>query len=166
MTPVDRLSVWTGKAFSYVFLIAVALTCLEVVLDYLFRSPTIWVHDTTIMLSAIGFLFGGAYALQLRAHIRITSLYDRFSPRLQHWCDAVALIVALSYLAVLAIETGQQAYESVTIMERSGRAWNVPMPVVIRSALFLGTVLLILQALSNLWMLIAHERRDTAEVGR
>lgn len=159
MNPVDRLSVWIGRTFSYVFLIAVALTCLEILLDYLFRAPTIWVHDTTIMLSAIGFLFGGAYALQLRAHIRITSVYDRFPPGVRHWCDAIAIVVALAYLLVLASETGQQAYESISIMERSGRAWNVPMPVVIRSALFLGTVLLIAQALSNLWVLFAYERR-------
>ena len=155
---IDRLSIRIGNAFSYVFLVAVALTCFEVIMDYVFRSPTIWVHDSTIMLSSIGFLFGGAYALQQNAHIRITSLYERFSPGAQRICDIVGLLLALFYLAVLAWKTGVQAFESVSIMERSGRAWNVPMPVVIRSALFLGTVLLIAQALANLWALLTRSR--------
>lgn len=158
MNPIDRVSVWIGNTFSYVFLIAVALTCFEVIMDYVFRSPTIWVHDSTIMLTSIGFLFGGAYALQQDAHIRITSLYDRFAPGAQRWCDAIALVVALLYLVVLAYKTGQQAFESITIMERSGRAWNVPMPVVIRSALFLATTLLIAQALAKLWAVLARRR--------
>ena len=127
-------------------------------MDYVFRSPTIWVHDSTIMLSSIGFLFGGAYALQQDAHIRITSLYMKFSPAVQRWCDAIGLALALFYLLVLAYKTGQQAFESISIMERSGRAWNVPIPVVVRSALFLSTVLLIAQALAKLWALFGKQR--------
>lgn len=151
MNPVDRLSVWIGNTFSYVFLIAVALTCYEVFMDFVFRAPTIWVHDSTIMLSAIGFLFGGAYALQQDAHIRITSIYQKFSPAAQRWCDIISLVLTLFYLAVLAYKTGEQAYESISIVERSGRAWNVPIPMVVRTALFLATVLLIAQALTKLW---------------
>ena len=151
MNPVDRLSVWIGNTFSYVFLIAVALTCYEVVMDFVFRAPTIWVHDSTVMLSAVGFLFGGAYALQQDAHIRITSIYQKFSPAMQRWCDIIGLLLTLFYLAVLAYTTGPQAFESIAIVERSGRAWNVPIPIVVRSALFLATVLLIAQALTKLW---------------
>ena len=158
MNPIDRLSTWIGNTFSYVFLIAVALTCFEVIMDYAFRSPTIWVHDSTIMLSALGFVFGGAYALQQDAHIRITSLYQKFSPAAKRWCDAFGLVLALFYLAILAYETGQQAFESILIVERSGRAWNVPIPMVVRSALFLGTVLLIAQALAKLWALLSRQR--------
>ena len=97
MNPVDRLSIRIGNTFSYVFLIAVALTCYEVFMDYVFRAPTIWVHDSTVMLSAIGFLFGGAYALQQDAHIRITSVYQNFSPAVQRWCDIIGLLLTLFY---------------------------------------------------------------------
>ena len=38
-----------------------------------------------------------------------------------------------------------QAINSIRIVEMSGRAWNFPMPMVIRTALFLGTALLALQ---------------------
>ena len=155
MNPVDRLSIWIGNTFSWVFLIAVALTCFEVIMDFVFNAPTIWVHDSTVMLSALGFLFGGAYALQQDAHIRITSIYQIFSPSLKRWCDIIGYVLALFYLVLLAIKTGEQAWEAITIVERSGRAWNVPIPMVVRTALFLGTALLIAQAVVKLWAIIS-----------
>ena len=48
LTPVDRLSLWLGRTLAWVFLIAVALTAWEVVMRYVFNSPTIWVHDLVI----------------------------------------------------------------------------------------------------------------------
>jgi hypothetical protein len=39
-------------------------------------------------------------------------------------------------------------------VERSGRAWDFPMPMVIRTAFFLGTALLALQTASLLLELI------------
>lgn len=155
-TPVDRLSKFLGEKLSWLFLIAVALSCYEVMMDWLFRSPTVWVHDSTIMLCSTCFLFGGAYALQRREHIRITVVYDWFSPRIQHWCDIFTLILSLLYLLALSAFTGKQAIDSIMRVERSGRAWDFPMPMVIRTALFLGAVLLVLQAVSHLYELIRH----------
>ena len=60
LTPVDRLRLWLGRTLAWVFLIAVALTAWEVLMRYVFKSPTIWVHDLVITLSALAFIFGGA----------------------------------------------------------------------------------------------------------
>lgn len=153
---IDRLSTWSGRGLSWLFLVCAGLTCYEVFMDSVFRSPTIWVHDSTVMMSATCFLFGGAYALQRREHIRITFLYDAFGPRAQYACDLVGLVLALIYLLALGWYTGAQAAESIRLVEMSGRAWNVPMPMVIRIAFFLGTALLTLQAISQLVGLIRH----------
>ena len=56
LTPVDRLSLWLGRTLAWVFLIAVALTAWEVLMRYVFNSPTIWVHDLVIALSALAFI--------------------------------------------------------------------------------------------------------------
>jgi TRAP-type C4-dicarboxylate transport system permease small subunit len=63
-----------------------------------FAAPTIWVHDATVMLGAICFLFGGAYALQRRDHIRITFLYDALPRPAQRACDLIGLVTGLIYL--------------------------------------------------------------------
>ena len=151
---IDRITKRIGDKLSWLFLLAVVLSCYEVLMDWLFRAPTIWVHDSTIMLCSTCFLFGGAYALQRREHIRITVVYDHFGPAMRRACDILTTLLTLIYLAALGAFTGQQALDSVQRVERSGRAWDFPMPMVIRSMLFLGTVLLLLQAGSQLIQLI------------
>jgi TRAP-type mannitol/chloroaromatic compound transport system permease small subunit len=153
-TPVDRLSSAVGSALAWLFLVSVVLTCYEVVMASGFRAPTIWVHDSTTMLSATCFLFGGAYALQQGDHIRITFVHDLLPPRARFWCDLLGLVLALVYLCGLGWFAGMQAINSIRIVEMSGRAWNFPMPMVIRTALFLGTALLALQTLAEFYKLL------------
>jgi TRAP-type mannitol/chloroaromatic compound transport system permease small subunit len=148
-SPIDGLSRAIGNRLAWLFLIAAGLTCFEVLMDWVFRAPTIWVHDTTIMMSATCFLLGGAYALERRDHIRITFLYDMMSSTLRCWCDRLTLTLTLIYLAALLWFVAKQAWQSVMLVEMSGRAWDFPMPMVIRLAFFLGTCLLLLQALAH-----------------
>ena len=111
-------------------------------------------HSLRLMLCATCFLFGGAYALERREHIRMTAVYELMPRRLQRACDVLALLLTLAYLLGLGWFAGVQAVRSIGIMEMSGRAWNFPMPVVIRTAFFLGTALLALQAAANLVALL------------
>jgi TRAP-type mannitol/chloroaromatic compound transport system permease small subunit len=157
-TVVDRVSRTVGDKLSWLFLVAVVLTCYEVLMGWVFRAPTIWVHDATIMMSAICFLLGGAYALQGGHHIRITFVYELMPPRARRVCDLIGLILTLIYLLALAWFSGIQAFNSIRIVEMSGRAWNFPMPMVIRTALFLGAALLALQAAAELLKLFRARR--------
>ena len=157
-TVVDRVSRTVGDKLSWLFLVSVALTCYEVLMGWVFRAPTIWVHDATIMMSATCFLLGGAYALQGGHHIRITFVYDLMPPAVQRLCDLIGLVLALVYLLALAWFSGMQAFNSIRIVEMSGRAWNFPMPMVIRTALFLGAALLALQAAAELFKLFRARR--------
>ena len=105
---VDRLSRALGDRLAWLFLISTALTCYEVMMDSVFDAPTIWVHDATIMLGAICFLFGGAYALQRRDHIRITFIYDALPRRAQRVCDLISLVTGLIYLLGVGWFAGAQ----------------------------------------------------------
>jgi TRAP-type mannitol/chloroaromatic compound transport system permease small subunit len=145
LSSVDRLSQALGERLAWLFLVSAFLTCFEVLMDWVFRAPTIWVHDATLMMSATCFLFGGAYALQRREHIRITFLYHALPPALQRICDLIGLLCGLVFLLALGWFAGAQAVDSIGRVEMSGRAWNFPMPMVIRTAFFLGTALLALQ---------------------
>jgi TRAP-type mannitol/chloroaromatic compound transport system permease small subunit len=158
LSPIDRVSRTVGNTLSWLFLVSVLLTCYEVLMGSAFRAPTSWVHDATTMMSATCFLLGGAYALQGGHHIRITFVYDLLPPRGQRLCDLIGLLLALVYLLALAWFAGMQAVNSIRIVEMSGRAWNFPMPMVIRTALFLGAALLALQAAAELCKLIRARR--------
>jgi TRAP-type mannitol/chloroaromatic compound transport system permease small subunit len=156
---VDRTSRAVGDTLSWLFLISVALTCYEVFMGSVFRAPTIWVHDSTTMMSATCFLLGGAYALQQGQHIRITFVYDLMPARVRRLLDLFGLGLGLIYLLALGWFSGMQAFTSISIIEKSGRAWNVPMPMVIRTAFFLGTALFALQAVAELVKVFRHRTR-------
>lgn len=153
MTPsnfVDRLSRALGDHLSCVFLIAVAITAYEVVMRYVFNAATLWVTQTTIFVSAIGFIFGGAYALEQNRHIEITSIYDAASPRTRRLLDVARGIVAVLYLGCLLYATIRQAIPAMLRMETSGHAWDVPLPAYLKAALAIGTAVMFAQALSQL----------------
>lgn len=153
-TAIDRISRGIGNTLSWLFLISAAASCYEVLMNSVFRAPTIWVHDSATMMSAICFLFGGAYAMQRGDHIRITFVYDLLPRRGQQICSVIGLFLALVYLVGIGWFAGHQAINSIMIVEMSGRAWNFPMPMVIRTALFLGVALLALQVAVDLLKLI------------
>jgi TRAP-type mannitol/chloroaromatic compound transport system permease small subunit len=111
------------------------------------------------MMSATCFLLGGAYALQQGQHIRITFVYDLMPARVRRLLDLFGLGLGLIYLLALGWFSGMQAVTSISIIEKSGRAWNVPMPMVIRTAFFLGTALFALQAVAELVKVFRHRTR-------
>src|SRR5687767_6561644 len=94
----ERSAMWV----SLVFYAAVAVTAVEVVLRYVFGRPTIWAHEATVMLCAIGYLAGGIYAMHRDDHIRITFLYDRLPPRWRRFIDYVNTGVVIAFLVALA----------------------------------------------------------------
>lgn len=153
---VERVSHRVGETLAWLFLLSALLTGWEVVSSSLLGAPTIWVHDLTTMLCVACFLFGGAYAQARREHIRITAIYDLLPAPLRRACDLLGLSAALFYLLVLTWFTGAQALESLLLMEMSGHAWNVPMPVVIRGCFFLGTALLTAQIFVHLVELLRN----------
>jgi len=158
-TVIDRFSRKIGDWVAWCFLIAAFLTCVEVVSDAFFNSPTVWVHDSTIMLCATAFLVGGAYAMQRNEHIRINVVYDLFSERVRWWCDLITYGLTMVYVGVLSAITGVQAAESIRLIERSGRAWDFPMPMVVRTMLFIGAALLVLQTGSAIFHHIKERHR-------
>ncbi|MFS8087078.1 MAG: TRAP transporter small permease subunit [Acidobacteriota bacterium] len=140
-----------GEALAWLFAVSVVLIAYEVVMRYVFNRPTIWVHDLTITLCGICFVFGGAYALQRNEHIRITTVVDHLSLRARRWVTCAHDLVTAAFLAALSYAAVRQALASIDIMETSGHAWNVPIPVVLKSVLALGALLMTVQALRHAW---------------
>ena len=151
---IDRFSRYVGRTICWLFLIAVIISVFEVVSDWVFDAPTIWVHDLTIILCSTCFLLGGAFAMQRQEHIRITVLYDLFGARAKRLVDIVSLTLALFYILLLTYFAITAAIESIGRIERSGRAWDFPMPMVIRTFFGLGCMLLTAQIAAHLWTLL------------
>jgi TRAP-type C4-dicarboxylate transport system permease small subunit len=148
---VDTTTRVLGEKTSLVFLIAVALTFYEVVLRYFFNSPTTWVHEISIALTATAFIIAGSYTLQRKNHIRISLVIDSVSERMRHRLNVINLLIVIYFLAALGYGAAIQAKKSIAVMERTGTASDLPLPVTLKSLLFVGVVLMLLQAIVQLW---------------
>ena len=150
LSGIDRAQRVIGRAVSYTFLAVAGAIAWEVAARYLFGAPTIWAHELTAALTAIAFLFGGAYAMARGEHIRITSLYDHFPERLKRAADVFASLVTLFYVGTLSWAAWHLTERAWTRMETSGSAWNQPTPVAVKTALLIASALILVQALLNL----------------
>ena len=65
MAWIDRLNTLLGEWLAWLYLVAVAITAYEVVMRYIFNAPTTWAFELTVLLCAIGYLFGGGYVTTL-----------------------------------------------------------------------------------------------------
>lgn len=146
---IDRLSIAVGKTFAWLFIAAIALSAYEVVMRYLFASPSTWAHATTTTLCQVGFALGGAWCMVKGEHIRITFVPDMLSPARRWWVELVALLTGLFYLGGLLYSVWLDAKTSIWKFDFQG-GWapeltpgppNWPLPSIGKAALVIGTAL-------------------------
>ena len=164
--PLSRFVIPLGPPIAVAFLLITAFTFFEVVMRYVFNAPTIWVHETTIALTAICFAFGGAYCLATDRHIRVVLLYDSAGPRTKRWLDVAISLVGAAACALMAWAAWSLAYKAYYTptgdfrLETSGSAWNPPTPAIVKAVLFLVLCVMCVQFLLQAFR---HIRRDPAD---
>ncbi|HET6467841.1 MAG TPA: TRAP transporter small permease [Geminicoccaceae bacterium] len=139
-----------ARPASWIFLAAVLVTAYEVMVRYLFNAPTIWAHELTILLCAIGYFLAGPVTLAERRHIAITLLYDRTSGRLRRLLDIVRALVMAFYFGALAWAVHRRAWSSLTGWEGTGTAWNAPIPALLMPLILITALFMFAQTLVNL----------------
>lgn len=90
---VNRLSLWSGKAFAWCIVVLTFATCYEVFVRYVLNAPTVWAFDMSVQMYGALFLMSGAYALSQDAHVRGDVIYRLFSVRTQAKLDLVLFLI-------------------------------------------------------------------------
>jgi TRAP-type mannitol/chloroaromatic compound transport system permease small subunit len=146
---IDGINEYFGRAVALLILVLVGLVMMEVVLRYVFASPTIWATEFITFLFAATIMLGGGYTLLHRDHVNVDILYNRFSERGRAVADCLTAGFALLYCAVLFHYTASVALDALSTGRTTGTDWNPPMfPVML--SLPVGAALLFLQALAKL----------------
>ena len=106
---IDRLSAWTGKAFSWCILILAFATTYEVFVRYVLRAPTSWAFDISYIMYGTLFMMGGAYALSRNAHVRGDFVYRLWPPRVQAAVEFVLYFIFF-FPGIFALIYGGYSY--------------------------------------------------------
>jgi TRAP-type mannitol/chloroaromatic compound transport system permease small subunit len=145
---IDALSEWTGKTVSFFIFFLALIVGYEVVARYLFRSPTLWVHETSAMLFGTFIIIGGAYTAFRGGHVNMDVIYGSFAPRVRAMLDVLTFFVALAFVGVLVWKGGASALRSLKMLEHASTQWGPPI-FPFRIMLPLGASLLLLQLLAK-----------------
>lgn len=89
----DGISIFFGKAASWLAVPMMLSLIYEVFMRYVFDSPTIWSMDISIMLFGLHFMVGSAYCLQAGQHIRTDFFYHHWSVRTKAAADLLNLVL-------------------------------------------------------------------------
>lgn len=157
---IDRLSLFVGECVSYFYLVAVVITVFEVFMRYLFDAPTLWAHELTILLCAMGYLWSSGYVTQKNGHIRITAVYDLMPPRVQLYLDLFSVLFGLVIMLLVLYSAWGQAILAVKVWERTGSSWDPPLYALVKPAIAIGAMLICLQNVANLGKVVDRLRRE------
>lgn len=148
ISTIDFLSEFVGKLVSWLVPLVVAAVAYEIIMRYVLRLPTLWANEIMIFMCGLVYVLGAAWVLKEGKHVKIDILYERLSLRQRAVMDSVTFVFFAIYMGMMAWATGKYALKSVRIGETTGSAWD-PAIYPIKSALFIGVILLLLQGLAN-----------------
>ena len=80
-TFINNLNLKIGELFSWLLLCMVLLTCLIVILRYLFNIGFIWMQELVRFFYAAVFMLCAAYTLVENAHVRVDIFYSKMSEK-------------------------------------------------------------------------------------
>lgn len=145
---IDSISEWTGKTVSFGIFLLALIVAYDVVVRYVFNSPTRWVPETSEMMFGTFIIIGGAYTALKNGHVNMDLLHKMFSLRVRTLIDVLTFFVALAFLGVLLWHGGRSALKSVMVLEHASTQWGPPI-YPLRVMLPLGAFLLILQLVAK-----------------
>ena len=148
LSVIDRISDWSGKIFSFLWIAVIIIIVVEVIRRYGFNSPTTYGHEITTFLCAAVYIMGGAYTLYMRGHVSVDIFYGRFSTRGKALVDVITFPAFLIFIGILIWSGLDRALGATMMGETSGSPWNPPVyPVFL--TIPLGALLVLLQGLAK-----------------
>lgn len=140
---------WAGRFVSYWTLLSIFVYYYEVVVRFLFNSPTNWVHESMFLMYGMQYLLCGAYALRSESHVRVDVFYSKFSPRGKALADIVTSFFFFVFVGTLLWTGFTYAWQATSIGEVSFSEWGVQYwPI--KLTMPIGAALLLAQGVVNL----------------
>jgi len=117
---IEVVSEFAGRFASYLILVLVVVVCYDVLMRYLFNSPTVWAFDAALHLYSVAFLVGGCWVLKMKAHIKVDVLYNLFPPRMRATINLIFYLFLFFPLCYFLLRHGAvYAYTSFKMAEVS-----------------------------------------------
>ncbi len=148
--PLDVVAWSIGRVAMWLPMFIVSIIFFEVMMRYVFVSPTMWVNETSLWAAGALYLFAGIYSMQQRSHIRIYILYDLCPRWLRRTCDVTSTCCIVIFAVALIWGGFDDALRKFLTWETFGTKFDPPIPATIKPLILITMAILALQAISNL----------------
>lgn len=127
LTGIDKFNHVTGKWFALLVIPCTLVIFYEVVMRYVFNSPTIWAHETSNYFFGALFVLGGAHTLLHKGHVNVEILHVRFPLKVRAVIDIITSGVFFIMMGVIFWYGFLLAKLSVESLEISHTVWGPPV---------------------------------------
>jgi TRAP-type mannitol/chloroaromatic compound transport system permease small subunit len=156
---VDAFNLRVGR-FAMYLIFAMLAVLLYSSISKTFFTPSIWTLESAQFLMVAYFLLGGAYSMQLDAHVRMDLAYSHWSPRTRAIVDAITVFMLIFYLVMLLIGGISSTEYAIEYKETSYSAWS-PYMAPIKIVMCFGIALMLLQAIATFFKDFYAARGET-----
>lgn len=142
---IDRLNEIAGRIGMWLILPLTGIVFMEVILRYVFNSPTIWTFETSSFLGGALFMIVAGFVTLHDKHVKIDILCSNVSPKTQAILDIITYSICYCLFAFVLFVFGSKfAYSSWSGHECSWSIWQ-PVLYPIKAVIPLSALLFLLQ---------------------
>jgi len=122
----DKIVKYSGYLASALFISIGFIVSYEVIMRYLFNSPTIWVNEVSRFLQIWATYLALTYSFHKRDFIRITVIYDRLNETGKKILDFISFIFIVIFSCFVVYYGWLIAYDSLKVGRTSSTILDVP----------------------------------------
>ena len=122
----DKIVKYSGYLASALFITIGFIVSYEVIMRYLFNSPTIWVNEVSRFLQIWATYLALTYSFHKNDFIRITVVYDRLNENGKKILDFISFIFILIFSSFVVYYGWLIAYDSLKVGRTSSTILDVP----------------------------------------
>jgi TRAP-type mannitol/chloroaromatic compound transport system permease small subunit len=146
---VDKINGYVGEYVSFWSIIAVFVYYYEVLVRYLFNSPTNWAHESMFLMFGMQYMLAAGFTHRENAHVHVDVLYHYFPLRMKAVVNVLTSIFFFIFCIVLFWTGWVFAMDSMSVWEVSFTEWAIQYwPV--KLTLSAGALLLMLDGIGKL----------------
>ncbi len=147
----DRMLDRIGSAFSWLWVVVMAVILVSVISRYVFGQGSIMLEEITWHIYGATWLVGLSYALVHDDHVRVDVLHERFSPKTKAWVEFLGILfLLLPFTVIFLWDAIPYFWQSLELNERSQAPDGLPARWVLKFFLPFSLVLLIIGAVARL----------------
>ena len=122
----NKIVKYSGYLASALFIAIGFIISYEVIMRYLFNSPTVWVNEISRFLQIWATYLALTYSFDRKEFIRITVLYDKLNAVGKKVLDLIGAIFILTFSSFVLYFGWLIAYDSLKVGRTSSTILDVP----------------------------------------